>query len=214
MSKRSTLSECLYDPCDQPVVARGYCQAHYRQKYTYGIELRPIRLFRKRGEPIPEEKMCGLCNEVKPADQFSFADKEHRYLDRYCKPCKTIIAREGRLKRGLESLRESGREYDRTHRAERNAQANLRRARQMGASICENVNRLVVADRDGWICQLCFDPIDPNTPHKLENGQNNPWYLHIDHVIPLSRGGDHSYANVQASHATCNLRKHNSLPEE
>jgi 5-methylcytosine-specific restriction endonuclease McrA len=31
--------------------------------------------------------------------------------------------------------------------------------------------------------------------------------FHVDHVIPLSRGGEHSYANAQLAHPTCNLEK-------
>jgi 5-methylcytosine-specific restriction endonuclease McrA len=31
--------------------------------------------------------------------------------------------------------------------------------------------------------------------------------MHIDHVIPLARGGEHSYANAQAAHGPCNMRK-------
>jgi 5-methylcytosine-specific restriction endonuclease McrA len=29
----------------------------------------------------------------------------------------------------------------------------------------------------------------------------------LDHVIPLSLGGDHSMANTQAAHLDCNTRK-------
>lgn len=31
--------------------------------------------------------------------------------------------------------------------------------------------------------------------------------MHIDHVVPLALGGEHSYANVQAAHKKCNSRK-------
>lgn len=31
--------------------------------------------------------------------------------------------------------------------------------------------------------------------------------FHIDHVIPLSKGGEHSYANVQVAHPKCNQEK-------
>jgi 5-methylcytosine-specific restriction endonuclease McrA len=37
----------------------------------------------------------------------------------------------------------------------------------------------------------------------------HPLYLTIDHVIPLSKGGEHSPLNVQAAHATCNYSKGN-----
>lgn len=89
--------------------------------------------------------------------------------------------------------------------AERQAR---RRARKLSANLCEEIDRLDVAERDNWICQLCGEPIDPKTPLcDPVTGGYHPGYLHIDHKIPLSKGGDHSYANSQASHALCNKRK-------
>ena len=31
--------------------------------------------------------------------------------------------------------------------------------------------------------------------------------FHVDHVIPLSKGGLHCYANVQPAHPNCNRKK-------
>lgn len=38
--------------------------------------------------------------------------------------------------------------------------------------------------------------------------------LHLDHVIPLSKGGADIWSNIALSCAHCNLTKHNKLPEE
>ena len=32
--------------------------------------------------------------------------------------------------------------------------------------------------------------------------------MHLDHIVPLSKGGDHSPWNVQPAHELCNKRKH------
>jgi 5-methylcytosine-specific restriction endonuclease McrA len=37
---------------------------------------------------------------------------------------------------------------------------------------------------------------------------------HVDHVVPLSRGGSHSPDNIVIACPTCNLRKNNKLPHE
>jgi 5-methylcytosine-specific restriction endonuclease McrA len=37
---------------------------------------------------------------------------------------------------------------------------------------------------------------------------------HVDHIVPLSRGGAHAVANLCCSCSKCNLRKHNKLPSE
>lgn len=93
--------------------------------------------------------------------------------------------------------------------AERQAR---RRARKKNAPVCERVDRLVVAERDGWICHLCHGPIDPTLTYRdPETGKCNPWYLNMDHVIPLAKGGAHSYDNCRASHSICNKKKAASI---
>jgi 5-methylcytosine-specific restriction endonuclease McrA len=37
---------------------------------------------------------------------------------------------------------------------------------------------------------------------------------HVDHVVPLSRGGSNDISNLVISCASCNLKKHNRLPHE
>lgn len=71
--------------------------------------------------------------------------------------------------------------------------AAVRRARKQGQFV-EKVYKSKVWKRDAGICGICHDPADPAD-----------W--HLDHVIPLARGGEHSYANTQVSHPACNLRK-------
>lgn len=68
-----------------------------------------------------------------------------------------------------------------------------RRARLAGARV-ERVDVAVVFERDEGVCGICGDPVDPAS-----------W--HLDHIVPLARGGEHSYANVQVAHPVCNLRK-------
>lgn len=71
--------------------------------------------------------------------------------------------------------------------------AQRRRARQRGAFI-EDVDPLVVLERDDGVCGICGEDVDP-------------FAFHVDHVIPLARGGEHSYANTQPAHPSCNSRK-------
>lgn len=74
------------------------------------------------------------------------------------------------------------------------------RARRHGGEY-QPVDRVAVFDRDGWICGLCGEPVDKwlEWPDAMS--------VSLDHVVPLSRGGDHSYANVQCAHLGCNQRK-------
>lgn len=31
--------------------------------------------------------------------------------------------------------------------------------------------------------------------------------IEVDHIVPISRGGSHTYDNLQAAHANCNRKK-------
>lgn len=75
-----------------------------------------------------------------------------------------------------------------------------RRARERNAFV-ENVSLAKLIERDGPDCQLCDKPLDMSVewPH--------PNYPSIDHVIPLSRGGEHSLSNTQMTHLICNVKK-------
>ncbi len=75
------------------------------------------------------------------------------------------------------------------------------RARRQGATT-ERVSYVAILERDGLVCHLCRIAID------------GPDDLHFDHVVPLSRGGEHSMANIKPAHAGCNLRKNDKLLSE
>lgn len=72
-----------------------------------------------------------------------------------------------------------------------------RRMREREAKV-EPVSRTVVFRASGGRCFYCLSDI-------------NKQVFHVDHVIPLSAGGGHSYDNVVASCASCNLRKSNQV---
>lgn len=68
-----------------------------------------------------------------------------------------------------------------------------------------------VARKNKDICQLCGKIVDWNDYHKKDGvivcGNNYP---SIDHVIPISKGGMHSWDNVQLAHRICNTLKSNN----
>jgi len=58
----------------------------------------------------------------------------------------------------------------------------------------------------GTDCHICQEPIDLEVSRKVGVGE---WKLglHIDHLIPLAKGGSDTLENVRPSHANCNLLK-------
>ena len=41
-----------------------------------------------------------------------------------------------------------------------------------------------------------------------------PLYPTMDHIIPISKGGGHTWENVQVAHRVCNLNKSNKIGKE
>ena len=68
------------------------------------------------------------------------------------------------------------------------------RSRERGAVMVERVERKRLFRRDEGCCHICDKMVDPNN-----------W--HVDHVIPIFKGGEHSYANTAVSHPECNRKK-------
>lgn len=83
-----------------------------------------------------------------------------------------------------------------------------KRARRFGVTY-ERIDRLAIFDRDGWTCYLC----GRSTPRSLL-GVNHPYAPVLEHVIPLSRGGTHTHANVACSCSACNASKGSKTPSE
>jgi len=80
------------------------------------------------------------------------------------------------------------------------SRSSLIRARKKNATI-EHVNHSAVMGRDDWLCGICGDPVDSSLQWP------DPGSASLDHIIPLSKGGAHSYANTQCAHLRCNLSK-------
>ncbi len=74
-----------------------------------------------------------------------------------------------------------------------------RRTQREHAAKGTPIDHGAIYDRNGGRCHICGRPVDPAQ-------------FHLDHVIPLSRGGAHSPGNLRVAHPTCNLRKAASEP--
>lgn len=62
--------------------------------------------------------------------------------------------------------------------------------------------------RDGGVCQICGEPVnwdDKKTINGLVLCGN--YYPSIDHITPISKGGLHSWDNIQLAHRICNSLK-------
>ena len=66
----------------------------------------------------------------------------------------------------------------------------------------ESIDLIEVLERDEWICQICGDA----TPRHLR-GTIEPNAPEVDHIIPIVKGGTHTWDNVQCACRNCNQAK-------
>jgi 5-methylcytosine-specific restriction endonuclease McrA len=72
----------------------------------------------------------------------------------------------------------------------------------------DGVTDAEILDRDDWVCWLCELAIDPEL-HWPDGASRS-----VDHVVPLSRGGDDTAANKRAAHLRCNIARGNRMPSD
>lgn len=152
----------------------------------------------------------GLCSTHYNQQHYT-TDQRHTKATVPCTTCGTLVVR------GINPRRRptcsvacrtalqwgtmtDGSEYDWTSMA-------MSRAARQGASVIEPVNRTYVLERDRYTCYLCgtdtslaTSPYDDNSPT-------------VDHVIPLSKGGEHSIGNTRCACLHCNSSKQDTTIE-
>ena len=92
--------------------------------------------------------------------------------------------------------------------AEGRTDARHRRRATLKGAYVETVRITDLVERDGWVCGICAEPVDPDLrwPHLMSKT--------IDHVVPIALGGAHAPTNCQIAHLTCNSRKRHTIFEE
>jgi len=133
---------------------------------------------------------CQVCGE-------SFPTKNTRNT------CSPACKREGNRRRGViyhQNAMETSPGYRDSLR-----RATLRRRARMKAAFVEDFSPFEIHGRDGWICGICHELIDPTVLWP------NRWSATIDHVVPLALGGVHHPDNAQSAHLTCNCSKRDRL---
>ena len=168
-------------------------------------------------------RLCARCQEARPLSQFRALTASRSGLGYWCKPCQVASTREWRARNRV-TLRETkrlayravhpfvakrcqgcsvefiGRRTDARYCSETCKRRATHQRAIFGTRVFPKARasqRLAVCERDGWICGLCHEAIDPalKYPH--------PGSASLDHIDPF---GPHEPANWQAAHLACNVQ--------
>lgn len=95
-------------------------------------------------------------------------------------------------------------------KARKNGSSNshVARAKRYGVKYDRSVTLKKLLERDGMICYICGKRC---TKDDTRWGSFGPDYPTVDHVIPMSKGGTHTWDNVRIACAECNEAKGSTL---
>lgn len=174
-------------------------------------------------------KVCTKCGEAKPVTEYSKNSHTKDKLHSYCKTCASAIYKawreanaekrraymkqwhadnleyENRYAREKyqndEQYRQHVLDWQKSHPEERRKQKMRRRARKLeagGSHTAEDIKAQL--HRQKGKCYYCHKKVGTD--------------YHVDHIVPLSRGGQNDRDNIVIACSTCNQRKYNKLPHE
>lgn len=167
-------------------------------------------------------KVCSVCEEEKTVSEFWACSVNRDGLHSQCKECIKDAHRikyaedpefAERAKVHARGWRESNPERDKENRRRwqqnniekfkemKSKHAHNRRVKMNGSEIHTDISIVLLYESDEGICTLCF----------CECSKEDAT---IDHDIPISRGGGHTWDNVQLAHMLCNQQKGNKTTEE
>lgn len=168
-------------------------------------------------------KQCSKCKEIKPLEYFGKDTRSKSGLRSQCKECEKSYEKT----RDQNKKRDYFRKYRQEHRdVEKNRYENWKEnnpekykayhTRTKLKNRCKvnkydkDITLEKLYNRDGGTCALCGGLCDyEDYILKGETFIAGNYYPSIDHIIPLSRGGSHTWENVQLSHRQCNSKKYN-----
>lgn len=170
----------------------------------------------KRYQQIRENKKpkpCAICEDPIPFGHKKFcSDLCREFYDRIRRPAKVHIVRrcpnckQPKQFSGTYCSKDCYRQSDHGKLMQRQGR-HRRRAKMQNAQV-EEVDPLVVAKRDKYKCHICRKRVDMNLDVRHRSSAT------MDHLIPISLGGDHTYANIRLAHRACNSSKGNRAINE
>jgi 5-methylcytosine-specific restriction endonuclease McrA len=212
---REGSSHCSSPGCSRVFFARGFCAKHYQNE-----------LFNERLAPAYDVEHVKCSREgCETRSRFKTLCQKHHYEEN--KELESERNKE-RYYRDVEKTRAQGRainekyrktegyklrlaKYYTENKEQYRKHARTRRARvrfvETEPYTTEDVLALYGSD-----CFVCGEQIDLTA----SRGIGAPGWqrgLHLDHHVPISKGGSDTLSNMRPTHGLCNLSKHNRLPD-
>lgn len=120
--------------------------------------------------------------------------------------CSKACARRLDVREGRNNLQDGVQVGRDPEKRRRNGELSTRKRRaRIAGSVSERYTRQEIAERDEFVCWLCNEPVDMSLRHPDSRSAS------VDHVVPLSLGGDDLKSNVRLAHLGENLARGNRV---
>lgn len=192
-----------------------YCSPECRQQYVED---------KKLGEKQSSEKTCPVCGTV-----FTVNSSSHKYCSERCQRKAAYAKKKGiALSRAGEKIcpvcktpfiTTNAHKIFCSKRCQRivnrykygDCDRSLRYDERLRkcTTIDKYISLRALILRDNNTCAICGGKCDLYDYSVTEHGSilAGPNHPSIDHIVPLSKGGQHTWANIQLAHRRCNTQK-------
>jgi 5-methylcytosine-specific restriction endonuclease McrA len=186
-----------------PESARAKTREWYRANHDRALA------YAEQYRKVNTEKVCESTRRWRAKSQDKIKESRRQYYQEHKEQCHVRFRqwyqshRSEQLAR-MEAFRKVHPDYfsdwDDRNREKKRGSTNKRRAILRKVTVGE-VSREEVFRRDRGICHICGKKLTPQM-----------W--HLDHLIPLSKGGSHTPENVAVACPRCNIRRGNHGPAQ
>lgn len=227
MSKRT----CTLPDCERKHAAKGYCHLHWNRWRIHGDPLVTMKgKANKVSYTVDGLRICKVCGIGKPITEYHLDKGGSDGYRAQCKPCRNgymagyyVDNQESRVAyeadrrlnkpehmRALDMVR-----YAR-NRAKRIALASdgtrTRRARLAGVKTDRGITVLGLRNTLGDRC--CYCDVEMDFSRGVRGDGIAPNRATLEHVLPISRGGTHTFDNANLACHRCNVSKNSKTVDE
>lgn len=154
----------------------------------------------KRVKPTMGRGYKERCSSCSIAGTYGLKFPERTIKEVACKSCGIMHMGKSTVSRCIDCAKELRKEQK---KKQKHHHYHRKRARHYGC-VYTPLNRKYIFERDNYKCYLCGIDVVLSKIYREDQAT-------IDHVIPMSKGGSHTYDNVKACCNKCNSKKGNSL---
>ena len=177
------------------------CEKEYRKQYRQRNE-EHIKQYQKQYHVQYKQDNKERIKEIEKKYYQENKERKKQYQSQYYHENIEYIKQHKKKYRKQYNQSEQGREV--------NYRANLKRRSYKHKVIYTPIQRKRLLDRDNWSCQSCGCKV-----HDRNTGDwNTPDKAHINHIVPISKGGNSKPENLRILCRSCNLSKRNNVDKQ